>query len=79
MAEERKFSLGYKEFDRLCKPIGLFKEFEGDDSLRRFESWTKNAFHFFINLAQHDYIISAETERNLLIRCLSEEMTLMTI
>ena len=76
MAEERKVSLGYKEFDRLCKSIGLSKEFEGDDSLRRFESWTKNAFHFFINLAKHDYIISAETERNLLIRCLSEEMTL---
>lgn len=38
--------LGYKDFERLSKSIGMFREEEGEDSLRRFDSWVKNFFEF---------------------------------
>jgi hypothetical protein len=56
--EERKQALGFKSFDRLGKSIGLFKEQEGEDSMRRFDSWLKNFFQFYITLAKNDYHIT---------------------
>jgi hypothetical protein len=66
--------LDFKSFDRLGKSIGLFKEQEGEDSMRRFDSWLKNFFQFYITLAKNDYHITLETERNLFTKCLQEDV-----
>ena len=74
MAE--KPPLGYKDFERLSKSIGAFKEEEGEDSLRRFESWTKNFFKFYVDLASANHKVEGKTRRSLLTKCLHEDIRL---
>ena len=79
MAEGRaegKALFGYKPFYRLTKSIGTFNETDGEDPLRRFNSWLKNTFQLFVNLAKNDHDIDPVAERNLFMRGLSEDVRL---
>jgi hypothetical protein len=53
MAE--KPSLGYKDFERLVKSIGCFREEEGEDTLRLFSSWVQQFFTFYVDLTIEDF------------------------
>ena len=74
MSVDGKTPLGYKAFDRLQKSIGIFKDQDGEDSLRRFDSWWTNSFMFYVNLAKNDHVITDEAQRNLFIKCLEEDI-----
>ena len=76
MAHEAKTPLGYKAFDRLLKSIGLFRDQDRKDSLRRFDSWWSNSFQFFGDLAKTDHRITEEVERNLFMKCIDEDLCL---
>ena len=75
MTREAKTPLGYKAFDRLQKSIGLFRNQDGEDSLRKFDSWWTNSFQFFGDLAKTDHRIT-EVERNLFIKCRDNDLRL---
>ena len=76
MTHQAKTPLGYKAFDRLQKSIGLFRDQDGEDSLRRFDSRWTNSFQFFGNLAKTDHRITEEVEQNLVIKCIDEDLRL---
>ena len=78
MSVDGKTPLGYKVIDRLQKSIGIFKDQDGEDSLRLFDSWWTNSFMFYVNLAKNDHVIvdDLEAQRNLFTKCLEEDIRL---
>ena len=64
--------LGFKDFERLARSIGTFKEDVSQDSCRRFKSWNTNSFKFYLDLAVTDYNITEDTDRSLFLKCLDE-------
>ena len=64
--------LGFKDFERLARSIGTFKEDASQDSCQRFKSWSTNSFKFYLDLAVTDYNITEDTHRSLFLKCLDE-------
>ena len=64
--------LGFKDFERLARSIGTFKEDASQDSCRRFKSWNTNSFKFYLDLAVTDYNITEDTHRSIFLKCLDE-------
>ena len=64
--------LGFKDFERLARSIGTFKEDASQDSCRRFKSWNTNSFKFYLDLAVTDYNITEDTHRSLFLKSLDE-------